>query len=468
MIKYPVSIFLFHRDLRLADNNGLIECMKKSELIVPLFIFTPTQVSDNNTHRSDKSVQFMVESLIDLDQQIFNRNNESRLWTMYGDEIESLQKIIKKTKASAIFCNDDYTPYANSRDIKIFNWCRDNDILFFQYTDCLLVGDIEIKTGNDNYYRVYTPFYNNASQYAVTKPVPNKRKNIIAENKTYYLEKSINKLKMIGIELENPNVAIKGGRKEGLKIINNMNFATYAKNMDLPSHNNSRLSAHNKYGTVSIREVYYSAKNDKTKKFIKNLYWRDFYYYIAIHFDGFFDYKHLFIVPNNDTSIWVSGKLKSKRLNAWKNGLTGFPIVDAGMRELAETGFIHNRARLIVAEFLIKDLLIDWKHGEQYFSSMLVDIDRCQNMGNWNWAASFGMDATPFLRIFNPWSQSKKYDPKCEYIKNWLPELDNVDNGHLHRWDKNYMKYDTDYPAPIVDHATQRKIFIDAWKSLYA
>ena len=192
-------------------------------------------------------------------------------------------------------------------------------------------------------------------------------------------------------------------------------------------------------------------------------FFKDKFQIFKIYF-GYFNFfldKFQIFKTDHRYKMWNNDK---RLLRLWQNGMTGYPIVDAAMRELNTTGFMHNRCRMIVAEFLTKDLLIDWKYGEQYFSKKLVDIDRIQNLGNWNWSSSFGLDASPYIRIFNPWSQSKKYDPHCEYIYKWLPELRNIKPSDIHTWYNKHDKYNIKYPKPIVDHTIQRKEFLKRFK----
>lgn len=261
-------------------------------------------------------------------------------------------------------------------------------------------------------------------------------------------------------------MAVRGGTKNGNKIlldIKKNKFKNYDERKNMLNMKTTMLSAHNKFGTISIRHEYEIFGVDKTGEMRKSLYWRDFYYYLSIHDKDFYKYIHLTKDHTKNYNLWNHN---TAYLKLWKEGNTGFPIIDAAMTEMNKTGFMHNRARMIVAEFLTKILLIDWKYGEKYFTTKLVDIDRAQNMGNWNWSSSFGLDASPYLRIFNTWTQSKNFDPDCEYIKKWLPELINIPNNHLHNWFKHYQNYDI-YLEPIVDYSVQREIFIKKYKKSF-
>lgn len=465
---HDLSLFIFRRDLRLSDNTGLLKAMSESETVIPLFICTPTQL-DNNKYKSENAIQFMIESLYDLDKQINKVNNKCRLWVAYGDEIDIIKKIYKSTHFTAIYLNDDYSPYAVSRDKQIKSFCEQNKIDYISSTDILLTDTLEIQTNAGSYYSIFTQFYNKAVEIKIRNPMRftfkhfKPQPSIFKSWKIYLIDEY---LLENGFYHVNPKIAIQGGRSAGLRIIKGIEkFATYKKTHDQLSINTTRLSPHNKFGTLSVREVYFAFKvRAKSVDLCKQLYWRDFYYYISAHFKELFKYQHL-KRPIKKKVKWGNSK---KYYLAWKNARTGFPIVDAAMRELNETGFMHNRGRLIVSSFLVKDLLIDWKYGDLHFSQKLIDIDRCVNTGNWNWSASFGLDSTPFLRILNPWQQSKKFDPKAEYIKKWIPELANVPANYLHNWEKYASDYsDINYPKPIIKHSEQRKEFIKFYNKYF-
>lgn len=465
---YDLSLFIFRRDLRVADNTGLIQALEKSKLVLPLFIFTPTQISSENKYKSSNAIQFMIESLGDLTLQIKKLNPKSGLVVAYGDEITVLQKLHKMVKFEAIFINADYTPYARKRDLRIENFCQENEISFNTHTDILLLDRNDIYTANGNPYHIFTQFYNKTIKLPIRKPEYSKNKNFMKmplKLKKYNLDNYNKKFLSNGFYQINDNLAVHGGRQNGLRILKIAAiFRRYSKTRNIMSMDSTKLSAHNKFGTVSVREVYLAFKNlARSSDLCKQLYWRDFYYYVGIHFKGLYKHDHL-INPKSSVK-WVFNR---KYFDAWTNGLTGFPIVDAAMRELNTTGFMHNRGRLIVSSFLVKDLLINWKYGEKYFSQKLVDIDRAQNVGNWNWSSSFGLDSTPFLRILNPWSQSAQYDSDALYIKKWVPELADIPASDLHIWYKSHTKYPrVSYPKPIIDHASQRKKFISFYQRYF-
>ena len=464
------SIFIFRRDLRLDDNTGLIKALNLSGKVIPLFILTPTQVSDINKFKSSNSIQFMIESLIDLDQQIKDVNKSCKLWVMYGDEIDCIDKICSKINIDSIYVNEDYTPYSITRDNRIKKYCKKNNIILDSSTDILLLDTQDIAANNGNRYHIFTQFYNKTKDMPIRKPNYDVGGNFMKLDKKF----KNNNIKVMQEFLLGENfyeinekIAINGGRSEGLESLNKLKkFKSYAKTRNTMSLETTKLSAHNKFGTISVREAYYAMMSKaKSIDMAKQLYWRDFYYYISTYFDTLYQYDHIYKKSKKGSAQWENDK---KLLKAWKSANTGYPIVDAAMTELNETGFMHNRGRMIVASFLTKDLLIDWKYGEQYFATKLVDIDRAQNIGNWNWSASFGMDSTTFLRIFNPWTQSGEYDCDAEYIKKWLPKLSDIPAKHLHQWDKFHSEHpNVDYPKPIVDHSIRRKMFIDLYKKYF-
>lgn len=450
-----LGLFIFRRDLRVFDNTGLIKACSECKKVIPLFILTPQQVG-NNKYKSSNAIQFMMESLKDLNEQL-----GKKLRFMYDDEIDAIKKIYNKNKFDSLYINSDYTPYSIKRDKRIEKWCKDNDVNFVQVTDILLLDTNEITTLKGTHYKIFTQFYKSQLKKPIRKPNKNIPDNFVECNGMKY--KEAHDLMLNHYEM-NDMIAVHGGRDEGLGILKKISsFKKYATTRNSPSLPSTMLSAHNHFGTVSIREVY-AAFAKTSQDLVQQLYWRDFYYYIGIHFPDLWKYKHL--AKKMSTNIkWENNKTY---LLKWQKGMTGFPIVDAAMRQMNTTGFMHNRCRMIVAMFLCKDLLIDWKYGEQYFSKKLVDIDRAQNIGNWNWSSTFGLDNASFIRIFNPWEQSSKADPDCEYIYKWVPELKDVPADKIHKWNESYQDYEVDYPQPIIDHSERRKIFLTFYKKYFS
>lgn len=437
------TLFIFRRDLRLIDNNGLIFADKTFSNIIPIFIFTPEQIK-NNKYKSNNAVQFMCESLKELDINLKKKN--SKLHIFHGDNITILNHIIKKINISNIVFNMDYTPYAIKRDKEIQNLCKTNNIGCHIIEDYLLCPIGSLNKSDGNPYTIYTPFKNNALKSSVPKP-----NNYILEK----LVKFSGGEKIIKYKV-NKNILVHGGRKNGTAILNK-DFSKYVQN-DL-SKNTTQLSAYIKFGCISIREVYWKLK--PIKKIIEQLVWREFYTYIAFYFPRVLKGSNFNAKYNEIKWRW-----SKKQYDAWCEGKTGYPIVDAGIRELNATGFMHNRARLITANFLNRILGMNWIWGELYFAQKLTDYDPAVNSGNHQWVASVGVDPKPyFQRLFNPWIQSKKFDKNAEYIKKWLPELKHIEPKHIHEWDKYYSNHNI-YIKPIVDYKINRDKSIKMYRDV--
>ena len=327
----------------------------------------------------------------------------------------------------------------------------------------ILKDDTKSKTSGEP-YKVFTPFYNHCLTLNINKV--NKAKPSLAN----ISKNTINKLNPLSIKninkfyVNNPDKNVSGGRSNALiKLKNLKNLKSYNKCRNFLDYKTSHLSAYINLGLLSIREIYYHAVKILTKKnnFIKELYWRDFYYNVL------YFYPH--VVGNSfkkeyDKLEWENNRNK---FNKWCKGETGFPIVDACMRQLNKIGFMHNRGRMIVASFLTKDLLIDWRWGEKYFANKLIDYNVSANNGGWQWASGTGTDAQPYFRIFNPWTQSENYDDDASFIKLWIPELKNIPAKDIHKWDITYEKYpNIKYPKPIVEHSKAREEALKMYKKI--
>ena len=445
---YEKSIFLFHRDLRIEDNIGLIDALNNSKEVIPCFIY------DSNLIKKLKDAKFrwnfLNESLSDLDENF--KKKGIRLQIVEGIPEKSLEKIIKKHEIESIFSNTDFSNYSQKRDEKIYQMCKKNKITFHSSLDFLLHNPHDIKTNEDSPYTIYSFFYKKAKIFPTRKVTKNTKKN--------YSNEIISNSSIIKPKIRNSE--IKGGRKEALKILKNLeNFTDYDKVRDFPGLNQTTLlSAHNKLGTISIREIYTQIKEilgtDHT--IMREIYWREFFNYILFHFPHV--EKKSFKQKFQD----IPWKNSEESLKKWKEGQTGFPIVDAGMRQLNLTGFMHNRVRMIVASFLTKDLHIDWKLGERYFAEKLIDYDTAVNSGNWQWAASTGCDSVPYFRIFNPWRQQERFDLNCNYIKKWIPELEKIEPKDIHNLWKNFP-LNLKYPKPMVVHKNEAEITKEIFKS---
>lgn len=444
--KYLLALYIFRRDLRLYDNTALLEALKLSESVIPCFIFDKRQIEDND-YKSDHCIQFMVHSLLELDIELNKKN--SKLYLFYGISEDVTAKLLAKLDIKAIFINRDYTPFSRKRDEKIAKICRDYNIGFHSYADSLLHEPEEILKPDHQPYTVFTYFLKKEMQLHVQTPKNNAHENYY--HKHIELENRQILIKLL--KKNNPNIFVKGGRAEALLLLKKVkNLSNYQEVRNIPSlHGTTHLSAHNKFGTISIREFYATIIKYFGKKhtLINELYWRDFFTHIAFH------YPHIFGEAFHRKYKDIHWSQNEKHFRAWCDGQTGFPIVDAGMRELNATGYMNNRIRMIVASFLTKDLHIDWRLGEKYFAQKLVDYDPAVNNGNWQWAASTGCDAQPYFRIFNPWLQQQKFDPECIYIKRWVSELDLISSKFIHEIGKMKNKLKTNYPYPIIDHTTE-------------
>ena len=448
------SIFIFRRDLRLTDNTGLIAALASSETVIPVFIFDPRQVGDDNSFRSMNAIQFMIEALQNIHTDLQKR--DSGLYCWHGIAHEVVDQLLEKTEAQAVYVNRDYTPFSRMRDQRIDEVCKKHGAYFYSYHDVLLHEPEEIATQQGTPYQVFTPFYNNARERDVREPQSNRYRNFASESVSIDADEIdiTNELTGYGTIMEDANddILTHGDRSTAQRTLRNMNdFSGYEEDREYPSRDTTHLSAHHKFGTISIRETYQATYNEfgSGNELTQQLFWRDFYTHIA------YNYPHVFGNAFRDKYNELEWDNDEDLFEKWCNGMTGFPIVDAGMRQLNTTGYMHNRVRMIVASFLTKDLHITWQKGEKYFAQNLVDYDPAVNNGNWQWVASTGCDAQPYFRVFNPWSQQKKYDKECTYIKQWVPELQDLEPKTIHNWFKQEETHN-DYPLPCIEHDDER------------
>lgn len=451
-MKYKKTLFVFRRDLRLEDNTGLLFALKNSEEVLPCFIFTPEQIQ-RNPYRSERCLQFMIESLEDLEGQL--KKKGGRLSLFYDSPERVVERCIQKLSINAVVVNRDYTPYSIRRDQKLAQLCKKRQIAFHSFDDALLQPPELTLKPNSTPYTLFTPFFRRASTIKVPLPSSN-RYNSYSPHLIPFAHDASLYQKI----LPRRKQQAKGGRGQALKILKDLNrFSKYKSIRDFPSlEGTTLLSAHLKFTTCSIREAYHAFLEQLGKRsdLIRSLYWRDFFTCVAFHFPKVFTGAFR---PPFDRIQWSYSRAAFKK---WCEGKTGFPIVDAGMREMNQTGFMHNRVRMIVASFLVKDLLIDWRWGEKYFAQHLIDYDPSLNNGNWQWVAGTGADAQPYFRIFNPWAQQKKFDPECVYIKKWIPELAKVPPKQIHEW--HSAPSPLPYPPPMLDHDSQAKKALAAYR----
>lgn len=458
------GLFLFHRDFRISDNVGLNNAGYMCNKIYTCFIFTPEQVNNTNKYKSNNSVQFMIESLEDLHDNI--QSHKGELMCFYGKQPVVLKHLIEELHITHLFFNDDYSPYAVRRDNEAKELCDKLHIEYHTYPDYYLYepGTVLVESSK-NAYKKYTPFYNAVLNNRVPKPTNVRSLPFSVTNTTM---KHTISLKDAKKQFVKPNVGIlvHGGRKNAQEKLKNALQVQdkYDSSRDFFIYKTTHLSAYIKFGCVSIREVYHAFKN----KFglhhglIRELIWREFFAHVLYCYPEVVGQSYQ---PKYRSLNWSQNKVNIEK---WKNGMTGYPIVDACMREMNATGYMHNRGRMTTASFLIKILLLDWRIGEQYFAQKLTDYDIASNNGNWQGISGTGVDMKPYFRDMNPWIQSYKYDIDAEYIKKWVPELKAVIPADIHKWNETYndSKYkDVKYPKPIVDYSAQKEKMLKMYRA---
>lgn len=424
------GIFWFRRDLRIEDNAGLYRALKNNDQVVAVFIFD-TNILDKLENKKDARVSFIYETIQGLKLRF--QKNGSDLLVRYGDPKEVWKKLIEEEKPDSIYTNHDYEPYAKERDQHISELAKNLNVSFHTFKDQVIFEKDEVVKDDGTPYIVYTPYSKAWKQKAnefYFKSYP-------SEDYLAGLEKrpkeTLVPLESMGFEKSDIEIPQKEVSQSLIK--------NYHDTRDFPAiEGTSKLSIHFRFGTISIREKIRKARN-LNEKFYNELIWRDFYQMILWHFPKVVNES---FKKEYDDIEWLNNE---EDFEAWKQGNTGYPIVDAGMRELNTSGYMHNRVRMIVASFLCKHLLIDWRWGEAYFAEKLLDFDLASNNGGWQWAAGSGVDAAPYFRIFNPWLQEQKFDKDQKYIKNWVPEFDT-----------------SEYPEPIVEHSFARDRCLLAYK----
>lgn len=452
-MKHTLALHIFRRDLRLQDNTALLHALKNSDKVIPCFIFDSRQIS-KNTYKSNNAIQFMINSLNELDKEL--KKKKSKLYVFYGTAETVVKKLLSKLPITLLTHNKDYTPFSIKRDKALEKLCTPKNIEYIALDDALLNPPQKVLKSDKKPYTVFTPYMRKAKKYKVDTPVQNKHSNYY----TASIPGLISQTNIKRFYKENKDIKVTGGRTEGLKLLKKgIALKNYKASRNIPAlDHTTHLSAHHKFGTISIRESYHAMKYARQVDMLTELYWRDFFTQITYHF------PHVIGSAFREKYNKLSWSKSQKNFDTWCNGQTGFPIIDAGMCELNTTGYMHNRIRMIVASFLVKDLHIDWRWGEQYFAQQLVDYDPAVNNGNWQWAASTGCDAQPYFRIFNPWLQQKKFDPECTYIKKWIPELAKASIKEIHNHFKKSIE--ADYPQPMVEHSVEAKKTIAQFKKI--
>ncbi len=431
-------VFWFRRDLRLEDNAGLYHALQSGFPVIPIFIFD-SNILNSLESKDDPRVSFIYETILELKLQL--RSFGSDLLVFYDSPKHAWEKLLTDYRIRSIYSNRDYEPYAIQRDSEIRQLAQVKQIDFFQYKDQVIFEQHEVCKDDQTSYTVFTPYKKkwlqklmehdraiDASFYFKSYPVEKELDSLWKTSPIEYFE--LSDLGFVPSSIPIPS-----------KKIIRQRIRDYTQNRDFPFLlGTSRLGIHFRFGTISIREKARLA-SVLNATFLSELIWRDFYSMILQSFPRV---VHESFKPAYDRIQWRN---VTSEFTAWCQGRTGFPIVDAGMRELNATGFMHNRVRMVVASFLVKHLLIDWRWGEAYFASKLLDYDLASNNGGWQWAAGCGTDAAPYFRIFSPDAQQKKFDPQFIYIKRWIPEFDT-----------------SDYPLPIVDHKMARARCLEVFK----
>lgn len=423
MNKQSTSVFWFRRDLRLEDNAGLFHALKENEHVLPVFVFD-TAILNLLEDRNDRRVDFIHQALHHLQAQL--QKIGSSLYVFYGTPTEAFTELAKNYSLKAVYANHDYEPYANKRDEEIANLLKHQNCPFNTFKDQCVFEKNEVTKDDGKPYTVFTPYSNKWK--SKLKPEHCRSYNTADHFKNFIQLKPIPipTLKQMGFTKTDmvflPPAPVKPTLLEH-----------YKTQRDYPAvAGTSKMSMHLRFGTVSVRTLVQQCIT-KSETWLNELIWREFYMMILWQFPHVVNNA---FKPKYDFIAWRNNE---EQFEKWCKGETGFPIVDAGMRELNTTGFMHNRVRMIVSSFLIKDLLIDWRWGEAYFAKKLNDFDLSANNGGWQWAASSGCDAAPYFRIFNPTEQQKRFDPDLKYIKKWIPEFGT-----------------SAYPLPIIDHASAR------------
>ncbi|MDE1207716.1 cryptochrome/photolyase family protein [Tenacibaculum larymnensis] len=421
-----VSVFWFRRDLRLEDNKGLHEALQSGHKVIPLFIFDEDILE--NLPKNDARVTFIYQTLQKIDKEL--RKHQSSLIIKKGKPLEVWRELIEEYTIQGVYTNKDYEPYAIKRDKEIADFLTSKGIIFNAFKDQVIFEENEVLKNDGTPYTVFTPYKNKWLQNFSEK----KDTQDFTIDLANFYQFSSEFLSLASIGFEESKIKVKP--------YNLSNLDLYDEVRDFPAEDKtSYLSPYLRFGLVSTRKmVRFALKTNQT--FLSELIWREFFMQILYHFPK--------VVTQNFKQKYnaVPWRNKEEEFKKWCEGKTGYPMVDAGMRELNETGYMHNRVRMITAGFLCKHLLIDWRWGEAYFAEKLLDYDLSANNGNWQWAAGTGCDAAPYFRVFNPESQLKKFDKDLQYVRKWVKDFDELT-----------------YPQPMVEHKFARERAISTYKN---
>lgn len=424
-----IVIFWFRRDLRIEDNCGLYHALNSGYKVLPIFIFDNNIIDELD--KDDARITFIHQRLKHINNLLKTFNSSIKI--LIGTPQSAFTKLLNEYNIFSVYTNKDYEPYATKRDAEIEQILNEHNIEFKTYKDHVIFEKKEILKPDYQPYKVYTPY-------------SKKWIACLSDSKLESFNSELLTPNFININLEFPSLEKIGFKETNIKVLpfdlTNDLITNYEETRNFPAINKtSKLSPHLRFGTISVRKCVYKALTIKNITFLKELVWREFFIQILWHYPE--SCQHNF-KPKYDGIEWRNNE---QEFNAWCQGKTGYPLVDAGMNELNKTGYMHNRVRMITASFLCKHLLIDWRWGEAYFAKKLLDFDLAQNVGNWQWVAGTGCDAAPYFRIFNPTEQVKKFDKQLEYIKKWVP---------------NFQEFT--YPTPIVDHKFARNRCLETYK----
>jgi deoxyribodipyrimidine photo-lyase len=425
-----ITLFWFRRDLRIEDNCGFYHALQGKSKVIPIFIFDEDILK--KLPKQDARVEMILLALSTID--VAMKRNRCTVGKYHGTPEAIFLKLIKQWNVDKVICNADYEPYATERDEKIKKLLVKAGIQFETYKDQVIFEKDEVVKGDGTPYKVYTPF----SRKWLEK---------FEENSLGFYP-SEDHLDQLGSNIETPDLTLSdlgfepSSTAQPRYQFDDTIIDEYEATRNFPHlDQTSRLGAHLRFGTVSIRKLVNKASSRSNNTFLKELIWREFFMQILWHFPHT---QQQSFKPQYDRIVWRNNPDEFEK---WCKGETGYPLVDAGMHELNETGFMHNRVRMLVGSFLCKHLLIDWRLGEAYFAEKLLDYEMSSNVGNWQWVAGCGVDAAPYFRIFNPSEQLKKFDKELKYTQKWVPNFQ-----------------ESDYPSPIVDHKFARERCLSVYK----
>ncbi|WP_375324287.1 cryptochrome/photolyase family protein [Flagellimonas sp. GZD32] len=429
-----ILVFWFRRDLRLDDNVGLYQALQNKVPVLPIFIFD-TEILEN-LPKNDARVTFIHNQLQKLNKQL-NTDFGSGIAQFHGSPKKVFEKLIEAYQIEAVFTNHDYEPYAKKRDEEIRELLESSNIQFNTFKDQVIFEKEEVVKDDRDSYVVYTPYMRKWKENF------NPTTHLLEYDSQTNLSKNLYQSKTLPqLSLKDMGFVESSTQVPDYTVTSDL-IQQYEDTRDFPAKKNgtSRLGPHLRFGTVSIRKMVKKAMNEKNETFWNELIWREFFMQILWHFPHTVNAAFR---PKYDRIEWRNNE---EEFEKWKQGKTGYPLVDAGMRELNQTGYMHNRVRMLVASFLCKHLLIDWRWGEAYFAEKLLDYEMASNVGNWQWAAGSGVDAAPYFRIFNPTTQIQKFDKDKKYINTWVPDLQEIS-----------------YPEPMVDHKMARERCLKTYK----